>query len=118
MRSISSSSHVWIKMRRTEALKKQKGKCVWCQSRLSRSTVTAEHMQPKIKGGSNEQTNITAACRQCNQVRGTLPVAKFKKLLRDRRNSHNLYLYERQIIYRINKRTDSACKRILRTIGK
>jgi 5-methylcytosine-specific restriction endonuclease McrA len=114
MRSISSTSAAWIRMRRTEALKKQDGKCIWCMSEISRKTATAEHMQAKSKGGSNESKNITAACWWCNLVRGTMPAAKFNRLIRDRRNSPKSHLYQRQIIYRINRRTESACKRILK----
>ncbi|MCE2723588.1 MAG: HNH endonuclease [bacterium] len=30
---------------------------------------TAEHLEPKSNGGSNNPSNIVAACRYCNQLR-------------------------------------------------
>lgn len=55
--------------------------CHWCGCRLLKDwpsrlsnhprSITKEHIIPRALGGSNDQRNLTAACRQCNHTRAT-----------------------------------------------
>jgi hypothetical protein len=42
----------------------------------------AEHIVPKVCGGSNRVSNLTVSCRRCNQRKGSQPVHVFWKTIR------------------------------------
>ena len=39
--------------------------------------MTLDHLIPLKDGGDNRQANLVAACRKCNQKRGSQSIAKF-----------------------------------------
>ena len=106
---------VWIRAARVDAWTRQGGLCFWCHSEIARHEVTAEHMIPRSKGGPNQSWNISAACHLCNLARGTMNPTKFRSMLRGRRAVPQRHIRERQIIFRLNRRAERACRRILTT---
>ncbi|MGK7873222.1 MAG: RNA-guided endonuclease IscB [Xenococcaceae cyanobacterium] len=56
-------------------LEKWKRKCAYCGATNTRLEV--EHIYPKSKGGSNRISNLTLACRPCNQAKGHLEIEQF-----------------------------------------
>jgi len=44
--------------------------CLYCQEMFLVENLTIEHLIPHVLGGTNEESNITLACRTCNQTRG------------------------------------------------
>ncbi|MCP2729061.1 RNA-guided endonuclease IscB [Limnofasciculus baicalensis] len=50
-------------------------KCAYCGA--ENLPLEIEHIQPKSKGGSNRVSNLTIACRQCNQAKGSSDVRDF-----------------------------------------
>lgn len=50
-------------------------KCVYCNAENARLEV--EHILAKSKGGSNRVSNLTLACRKCNETKGSQPIAQF-----------------------------------------
>lgn len=44
--------------------------CVYCGSSLGRGTLTLDHVLPLALGGTNDPSNIAAACQACNQAKG------------------------------------------------
>lgn len=40
--------------------------------------VTVEHMNPKIKGGDNDMSNLVLSCRSCNSKKRTKHYQEFK----------------------------------------
>jgi len=44
--------------------------CQYCSSEIPRSLLTLDHVIPLSKGGKTEWTNIVAACRKCNSLKG------------------------------------------------
>lgn len=44
--------------------------CRWCGKALGIKEATLEHVIPLARGGSNQQDNLTIACRPCNAARG------------------------------------------------
>jgi 5-methylcytosine-specific restriction endonuclease McrA len=52
-------------------------KCAYCSA--ENLPLEIEHILAKSKGGSNRVTNLTLACRKCNETKGNLPVEQFLK---------------------------------------
>ena len=51
-------------------LERDKRRCRYCGNGKRRLEI--DHIQPKSKGGSNRVSNLTMACRPCNQRKGNL----------------------------------------------
>jgi 5-methylcytosine-specific restriction endonuclease McrA len=51
--------------------------CVYCGG--ENNPLEVEHIHPKSKGGSNRISNLTLACRKCNQAKGDKPIEQFLK---------------------------------------
>jgi 5-methylcytosine-specific restriction endonuclease McrA len=50
---------------RAAVLKRDGHVCHWCQARAT----VADHLTPRSQGGTNEMTNLVAACVPCNSAR-------------------------------------------------
>ncbi len=110
--------HLWKRIARVEAWTRQGNLCFWCRSEIARHEVTAEHMIPRSQGGSNQAWNISAACYPCNSARGAVNPTQFRSMLRGKVAQDHSRIRERQIIYRMNRRAEQACRRILATTGQ
>jgi 5-methylcytosine-specific restriction endonuclease McrA len=58
-------------------LEKRGRKCAYCGKKDV--SLEIEHIQPKSKGGSDRISNLTLACRSCNEKKGNNPVEAFLK---------------------------------------
>jgi hypothetical protein len=56
--------------RRFEVLRRDGFKCVYCGVKASESELHVDHVMPVIDGGSDEMTNLVAACIDCNLGKG------------------------------------------------
>ena len=56
-------------------LEKWNRKCAYCSA--ENIPLEVEHIQPKSKGGSNRVSNLTLACRPCNQTKGNQEIEQF-----------------------------------------
>lgn len=45
--------------------------CAYCGGRFRASDLTAEHVLPQSRGGTNRWTNLVSACRPCNHRKGS-----------------------------------------------
>ncbi len=50
-------------------------KCAYCNA--DNVSLEVEHILPKSKGGSNRVSNLTIACRECNQEKGNRAIEEF-----------------------------------------
>jgi len=50
-------------------------KCAYCNAKGL--PLQVEHINPKLRGGSNRVSNLTLACHDCNQEKGTRTAAEF-----------------------------------------
>jgi 5-methylcytosine-specific restriction endonuclease McrA len=110
--------HLWLRIARVDAWTRQGGLCCWCRSALPRNEATAEHMVPRADGGSDQSHNIAAACGPCNKARGRLGAARFRSMLRRIVSKDRPRVRERQIIFRLNRRSEKACRRILALVSQ
>lgn len=56
-------------------LEKWGRKCAYCG--VENVPLEIEHIHPKSKGGSNRVSNLTLACRSCNQAKGNRDIKEF-----------------------------------------
>jgi len=56
-------------------LEKWGRKCAYCGAKYI--PLQIEHINPKLRGGSNRVSNLTLACHDCNQKKGTQTAAEF-----------------------------------------
>ena len=56
-------------------LEKWGRKCAYCGA--ENVPLQIEHIQPKAKGGSNRESNLTLACRCCNEKKAARPIEVF-----------------------------------------
>ena len=58
-------------------LEKWGRKCAYCGAESV--PLEVEHIKAKSKGGSDRISNLTLACRKCNEAKGSMPVKEFLK---------------------------------------
>ena len=66
------------------------GNCPYCGQKMwvrgihqrgkAKREATIEHIIPKSEGGSNEISNLTVSCNQCNRARGRIPHEQFIRI--------------------------------------
>ena len=56
-------------------LEKWNRQCAYCGAK--NTPLQIEHIHPKAKGGSNRVSNLTLACKCCNEKKGVLPIEVF-----------------------------------------
>lgn len=56
-------------------LEKWERKCAYCGA--EQVPLQVEHINPKMRGGSNRVSNLTIACEDCNRKKGNLTAAEF-----------------------------------------
>ena len=56
-------------------LEKWQRRCAYCGA--ENIPLEIEHVVPRSKGGSNRASNLTLACRPCNEAKGNLPIQEF-----------------------------------------
>lgn len=78
---VGLNDHRWIRIKRDQALIKQKGRCKYCRCGLSRVEATADHRIAKARGGTDSGP-IDATCWFCNQGKGALLPGIFRKMLK------------------------------------
>lgn len=68
------------KRRRNKLYQEQDGLCHWCKKDMRDDVpedhpdrVTLDHVMPISKGGTNDLSNLVAACFACNQERKNVP---------------------------------------------
>jgi len=98
----------WRKIARQRILKQQGGRCFYCYKPLK--TGTLEHIRPQCKGGTDNDNNLSVACRACNNAKGSMSVGLFRKFIKSDYTVH----YGRRKIYLRGMRAE---KRILNYVG-
>ncbi|MDH5377320.1 MAG: HNH endonuclease [Gammaproteobacteria bacterium] len=53
-----------------ELFRRDGGICMYCGGQFSDRELTRDHITPKSRGGSDQWTNVVAACKRCNTHKG------------------------------------------------
>lgn len=59
--------NVGLRFNKTNVYVRDKGRCQYCNSKISIAKSTYDHIKPKSRGGSTDWSNIVTACYKCNQ---------------------------------------------------
>ncbi len=55
--------------------------CVYCLEPFDVRELSIDHKQPVSRGGTDEESNLVAACRRCNRAKGTMTYDEFMLIL-------------------------------------
>lgn len=117
-RAAQRLERAWGRVYKIEAHTRQGGICLYCKTPMPLVAATAEHRRPLSRGGATRQENIDAACRPCNQAKGSLTRSQFNRVIHEpdfSRDAWSLYLAAVEI--RLKRRTALACRRLRSIIG-
>ncbi|MDO5721972.1 MAG: HNH endonuclease [Actinomycetaceae bacterium] len=65
-------------VRRYQALQRQNGTCLYCDSAITFTSCQMDHIIPrKGVGSSNVRANLVAVCTECNKEKSNIPFAKW-----------------------------------------
>lgn len=64
--------------RKAAAFKKTNGRCAYCGCALDESSVTIDHMHPRVFGGGNGIDNLVVACKSCNSSKKSRSIEEFR----------------------------------------
>lgn len=73
----------WIrKERRLGIYIRDNFKCVWCNHKIvNPMEITLDHLTPRSKKGTNNNSNLATSCRTCNSKRGNKPIGDFATVI-------------------------------------
>lgn len=59
----------------------QRGRCAYCRVKLTRETISRDHITPLARGGANWARNIQIGCASCNSKKGAKDPIEFARSL-------------------------------------
>jgi HNH endonuclease len=62
---------------REKLIRNQKNRCFYC-GRKRGAELTLDHVYPRSKGGTSEESNLVAACLECNRDKGDLTLEEYR----------------------------------------
>lgn len=67
---------VYIRRRRIkkELITENGKKCGYCFRLQNKKDLTLDHIQPLCKGGTDTKDNMILACKECNEVKGSMDI--------------------------------------------
>lgn len=88
------------KRRRLAVHAKCGGRCAYCGELIAIGQMQIDHVHPKVSGGTDEDSNLMPACRQCNNYKHFFTLDQFRQMVRSqvellRRHSMNFRTAER-----------------------
>lgn len=66
--SPSARGYDWAWQQRSRAARQEQG---WCDNCGATSDLTADHVVPLARGGTNDMGNVRVLCRACNGAKGS-----------------------------------------------
>lgn len=65
----------------------QKTACYYCQTAISRTEVTMDHIVPISRGGRSTAGNLVPACKTCNEQKRSLTPMEWQDYMQDFKKS-------------------------------
>ena len=62
---------------RIRVMKRDRFQCTYCGTPGTDAELEIDHIVPVAAGGSNHMSNLTTACRRCNQIKGSGDAPQF-----------------------------------------
>ena len=86
---------------RDALLKDQRGRCIYCSTRISvrRDNYEVDHKTPLARQGKDAVANLQALCRACNKQKGARTHAEYQHLLRHGRERPSYMAFRRKSRY-------------------
>lgn len=87
-------------MKRSEIFVRDGYRCVYCGLVFDASALSVDHVQPLVRGGDGSGGNVVTACKGCNTLKGSTPLARYLAAFPDaRRNffTYGLYVWPRHL---------------------
>lgn len=56
-----------VKFNRQNVFLRDKGRCQYCNQKLSKTEFTYDHVRPRAQGGTTKWSNVVVSCFPCNQ---------------------------------------------------
>lgn len=69
--------------KRKEIHLKYRGRCAYCGITITQKQMQVDHIVPKIRGGTDEDSNLNPACHACNNYKLFFDLETFRKKLED-----------------------------------
>lgn len=63
-----------------------KHRCAYCGGLSGDNILEIDHLTPKSKGGTDKISNLTIACKTCNDAKGSLTLEQWRRSLQDGRS--------------------------------
>lgn len=86
---------LWVsknRVLREAILKREHGRCFYCQQKLTKGQTWFDHIVALARGGSPDEENVVACCQVCNRHKGTRSAATFlRELYRKKRITRAQY---------------------------
>jgi len=60
-----------VSCNRTNIIWRDNNQCQYCANYFPEDKLTMDHVMPKSRGGNNAWENLVAACKKCNQRKGS-----------------------------------------------
>ena len=68
----------WPKGLKRSLMRRQDNTCTYCGYRRIAASMDIDHIIPAVRGGSNDESNLQAICRPCNQRKGLQTDEEFR----------------------------------------
>lgn len=57
---------------KSELFQKRRGRCSYCDARMSYEEATLDHVTPRSQGGGNTRDNLRLSCKTCNGLKANM----------------------------------------------
>lgn len=102
---------------REEALKQQHFECRYCFEPLTYKSVTADHFEPKSKGGLDRKENIVPCCLSCNRMKGSMTANQYMNRIKHFPKGEPIEWLIKWSNRRVNLAASRSVKRISEMFG-
>ena len=95
--------------RRSRIFKRDKFRCVYCDTVFPDADLTLDHVQPRVKGGDHSDGNLVTCCKSCNTLKAGQAAWSF--LAGDREKRENFLKNAADVWPRIKRAIEEEAKR-------